>query len=87
MEPYYRKFHTFNEPLDAIVEMLGLDYLDRDLHRKSSPIQVTFGDYQTNFDKAWISTFQNLGRKAKRILSLGCVLEDITQPRRSIPQQ
>ena len=66
MEPYYRKFHTFNEPSDTIAESLGLDYLDGDIHGKSGPIQVTFGDYQTDFDKAWTSTFERLGRKATK---------------------
>ena len=52
MEPYYRKFHTFEEPSDALSKSLGLEYLDRDLHGKSGPVQATFGNYQTEFDKA-----------------------------------
>ncbi|KAL8828191.1 MAG: hypothetical protein Q9191_002730 [Dirinaria sp. TL-2023a] len=66
MEPYYRKFHTFDEPSAAVKEDLGLDYLDEKLHGKTGPVKVTFGNYQPDCYKAWASTFETLGRKATK---------------------
>lgn len=65
MEPYYRKFHTFHEPSEDVSNALKLDYMDPSLHGKSGPVQVTFGEYQAEFEKAWSETFQNLGHKAR----------------------
>lgn len=66
MQSYYRKFHTFHTPSDAVKKDLGLDYLDEELHGKTGPIQVSFGEYQTEFDKAWASSFKALGYKATK---------------------
>ena len=66
MEPYYRKFHTFHEPSAAMKEYLDLDYLEEKLHGKTGSVQVTFGEFQSEFDKAWVSCFNTLGRKATR---------------------
>lgn len=66
MAPYYRKFHTFHEPSKKVSEALGLDYMDPALHGTAGPVHVSFGDHQTDFDKAWSSTFKNIGYKATK---------------------
>jgi len=65
MKPYYRKFHTFNEPSEEVSKALKLDYMDASLHGKEGPVQITFGEYQKDFERAWADTFENLGYKAK----------------------
>jgi len=65
MKPYYRKFHTFHEPSEDVSNALKLDYMDPSLHGKEGPVQITFGEYQSEFEKAWSKTFRRLGYKAK----------------------
>jgi choline dehydrogenase-like flavoprotein len=64
LQPYYRKFHTFHEPSDKIVEQLGLDYSDAALHGKSGPIHVSYGNYISNVSQVWNRTLKALDRKA-----------------------
>lgn len=64
-ESYYRKLHTFHEPSEDVSNLLKLDYMDPSLHGKWGPVQVTFGEYHSDYEKAWGETFRNLGYKAK----------------------
>ncbi|KAL8941881.1 MAG: hypothetical protein Q9216_001991 [Gyalolechia sp. 2 TL-2023] len=60
MSPYYRKFHTFNQPSKETAEALGTTYIDQEVQGTSGPIQSSFPEFHGPLGKAWPKTFQNL---------------------------
>ena len=58
--PYLQKFHTWREPSQNVVELLGLDrYIDRSAQGVSGPIQASYQDEEhMEIDKAWLSKFR-----------------------------
>lgn len=62
LAPYYRKFHTFTVPPEALRHHLGLEYVDEKIRGTSGPVQVSFPDSAEDpLPNAWFKTFQALG--------------------------
>ncbi len=66
LRPYYRKFHTYTPPSKAVEDLLALDYMDKSVQGTTGPIQVSFGDFQGEFQKQWPETFKRLNLKSTR---------------------
>ncbi|KAK7744110.1 hypothetical protein SLS53_003631 [Cytospora paraplurivora] len=64
LAPSFKKFYTLVPPSDqAVVDHLGLDWIDEEHHGTSGPIKVSFpGLLQNPLCKAWIDAFRGLNK-------------------------
>ncbi|MCJ1403253.1 hypothetical protein MMC11_006476 [Xylographa trunciseda] len=61
LEPYYKKFNTYNPPSTDTAKSLGTSYIDTRIQGTSGPIHSCFPEFHGPLGDAWIKTFQNLG--------------------------
>ncbi|KAL8800726.1 MAG: hypothetical protein Q9182_004969 [Xanthomendoza sp. 2 TL-2023] len=60
MSPFYRRFHTFNQPSEQTADALGTGYIDDNVQGRTGPIQASFPEFYGPLGKAWPETFKNL---------------------------
>ena len=63
LAPYYRKFQTLALPESSLHENLCVRYLETEKQGTSGPIQASFTELNEPITKAWLDTFEALGRK------------------------
>jgi choline dehydrogenase-like flavoprotein len=62
MQPFYRKFETFNAPPEALGQAMGSGYIEPKLRGTDGPIQTSFCESISGWqEKTWIETCKNAG--------------------------
>ena len=54
LEPYYRKFHTYDAP--GADSKLGVDYIDVSIQGRSGPIHSSYPSFVNPLTQAWPAT-------------------------------
>ncbi|MCJ1385955.1 hypothetical protein MMC17_009080 [Xylographa soralifera] len=61
LEPYYKKFNTYNPPSADTAKSLQTSYVDVSIQGTSGPIHGCFPEFHGPLGGAWVETFKNLG--------------------------